>query len=228
MRKTPLKKYFIRGISVVGILAIALLPLSGLPVAGKTDLSDKIAARLVSENPIETLSSTPPAIEKPDWYYDVTVYYTVAQNGATSDLATFATLANETLNDARGWSRLNVRFEKVATGGSLHLVLATASSLPGYSSGCTADWSCTVGNTVIINDDRWTGASPAWNAAGGTLRDYRHMVVNHETGHWLGHGHEFCSGTGKLAPVMQQQSIDLQGCAFNPWPLDSELWTSRF
>lgn len=218
----------LKRISILGLLILALLPLLTLPVLGKSDLSDKIAARLTSANSFESLSATAPTIQKPDWYYDVTIYYTVAQNGSVSDLNTFATLANETLNDARGWSRLGVRFEKVNSGGSLHLILATASSLPGYSSACSADWSCTVGNNVIINDDRWTGASSAWNAAGGALRDYRHMVVNHETGHWLGHGHEFCSANGALAPVMQQQSIDLQGCAFNPWPLKSELWTSRF
>ena len=37
------------------------------------------------------------------------------------------------------------------------------------------------------------------------------MVINHETGHWLGLGHSFCSGPGQLAPVMQQQSIDVTG-----------------
>lgn len=84
-----------------------------------------------------------------------------------------------------------------------------------------------MGDTVIINDDRWAGASDAWNSSGGSLRDYRHMVVNHEVGHWLGHGHSNCSKSGAKAPVMQQQSINLQGCVFNPWPLSEELWTSR-
>ncbi|HVW34925.1 MAG TPA: DUF3152 domain-containing protein, partial [Acidimicrobiia bacterium] len=55
-----------------------------------------------------------------------------------------------------------------------------------------------------------------------TLAEYRAMVVNHETGHWLGFGHAFCSGPGQPAPVMQQQSMSLQGCAFNSWPLPSE------
>jgi hypothetical protein len=50
------------------------------------------------------------------------------------------------------------------------------------------------------------------------------MVVNHETGHWLGHGHLGCGGAGRLAPVMMQQSKGLDGCKHNPWPLASELW----
>jgi hypothetical protein len=222
------KRRILRGASLFGLLVIALVPLFTLPAVGKTDGNNKVEAYLASKNAFESVSSAAPTIEKPDWYFDVTIYYTVTHNGATSDLNTFATQVNETLNDDRGWTRLGAKFERVSTGGSLHIVLANASLLPSYSSGCSADWSCAVGNTVIINDDRWTGASSAWNAAGGSLRDYRHMVINHETGHWLGHGHKSCSASGASAPVMQQQSIDLMGCTFNPWPLDSELWTTRF
>lgn len=202
---------------------------SGVIQAESNSKSTSIRENLMSAVPLEAIEGTAPTVKKPDWYFNTTIYFTVAKNGATvSDVGEFATLATQTLNDARGWSRLGVKFVQVQSGGTLHLVLAQASLLPSYSSGCTADWSCTVGNTVIINDDRWTNASTAWNAQGGSLRDYRHMVINHETGHWLGHGHEYCSGAGKVAPVMQQQSIDLMGCSFNPWPLASELWTSRF
>jgi hypothetical protein len=76
---------------------------------------------------------------------------------------------------------------------------------------------------VIINQTRWNRATPPWNAAGGSLRDYRHMVLNHETGHWLGKGHAGCPGRGKPAPVMMQQSKGLDGCRFNPWPTLREL-----
>ena len=111
--------------------------------------------------------------------------------------------------------------------GTFTLVLSEASQVPSFSSGCDAMYSCNVGRYVIINQDRWLGATPPWNSAGGSLRDYQHMVVNHETGHWLGHGHADCSGVGQPAAVMQQQSINLQGCRFNPWPTASELWSSR-
>ena len=156
-----------------------------------------------------------------------TVTYSVQTLGAiTADVATFKQYANETLNDTRGWAALGLRFTEVASGGDFTLILSEAAHLADYP-GCGTDYSCNYGRYVIINQDRWQGATPSWNNAGGSLRDYRHMVVNHETGHWLGHSHASCGGAGQLAPVMQQQSIDLQGCKFNPWPLNSELSSSR-
>jgi hypothetical protein len=157
----------------------------------------------------------------------VTVTYDVSTKGAvTASFSEFKLLANQTLNDPRGWSRMNVRFVEVVNGGQFSLVLAEASQVGAYP-GCSSDYSCRTGRLVLINQDRWMGATPSWNQAGGSLRDYRHMVVNHETGHWLGHGHTSCGGAGQAAPVMQQQSIDLQGCSFNPWPLAGELRSTQ-
>lgn len=221
------KQRLLGGLGVIVGLVLIFMPFLSAGAQSPNIVSSQIEANLLSYQPLSTLGAEAPTIAKPDWYFKTTVYYTVAKNGSVSDIDEFATLADQTLNDARGWARLGVRFEKVTSGGTLHFVLAQASALPSYSSGCTSDWSCTVGDTVIINDNRWAAASDSWNAAGGSLRDYRNMVINHETGHWLGHAHEFCSAAGALAPVMQQQSIDLMGCKFNPWPLDSELWSSR-
>jgi hypothetical protein len=157
-----------------------------------------------------------------------TVTYDVTTKGFISaNVAEFRAQANATLNDGRGWSRLGVVFKEVQSGGDFTLVLSEASQMTSFSSGCGVDYSCRAGRYVIINQDRWQGATPSWNTAGGSLRDYRHMVVNHETGHWLGHGHANCTGAGQAAQVMQQQSIDLQGCAFNAWPTAGELWSSQ-
>lgn len=161
---------------------------------------------------------------------DGTVTYDVSTDGSiVADLAEFKALANETLNDSRGWSRLGVNFQEVASGGSFTLVLSEASHVPNYSYVCSSDWSCRVGRYVIINQDRWLYASDSWNNSGGSLRDYRNMVINHETGHWLGHSDDnaHCGGSGQSAPVMQQQSISLLGCSFNPWPLNFEMWSSQ-
>jgi hypothetical protein len=217
------------GIAVLIVIAVAV----NVPVLATTPSCDEaslcgIEKTLTLENTLAALAK--PTVATPDWLVPKTlVTYSVETRGIISaNLAEFKQQANSTLNDARGWSRLDAVFTEVATGGSFTLVLSEASSVPLFSpTGCSSTYSCTVGRYVIINQDRWLGATDPWNAGGGSLRDYRHMVVNHETGHWLGHGHEVCGGSGQPAPVMQQQSIGLQGCAFNPWPLQSEIWSSR-
>jgi len=152
-----------------------------------------------------------------------TVRYHVETRGrTTTSLADFRRLAQQTYADPRGWRGAGIRFVPVAAGGSFTLVLSEASRVPDFSSGCSSAWSCRVGRYVIINQERWKHASPAWNIARGSLRDYRHMVVNHETGHWLGLGHAGCPGPGRAAPVMMQQSKGLGGCHFNPWPTRAE------
>jgi Protein of unknown function (DUF3152) len=153
-------------------------------------------------------------------------YHVETRGDVTADLAVFRRQAQETFDDPRGWRSAGVGFRRVAQGGDFTLVMAVASAVPGFSGGCSAMWSCRVGRFVIINQTRWATASPAWNAAGRSRRDYRHLVVNHETGHWLGHGHRGCAGDGP-APVMMQQSKGTRGCTFNPWPLPSERWVRR-
>jgi Protein of unknown function (DUF3152) len=136
----------------------------------------------------------------------------------------FARQAAQTYADPRGWRNAGVAFERVRGPSDFSLVLAEAAWLPRFSPACSVQWSCRAGRYVVINQVRWKYASPSWNGAGKSLRDYRHLVVNHETGHWLGHGHRGCPGAGRLAPVMMQQSKGLFGCRHNPWPLPGELW----
>ncbi|HEX9679175.1 MAG TPA: DUF3152 domain-containing protein [Candidatus Saccharimonadales bacterium] len=144
---------------------------------------------------------------------------------AGTDINEFTQQVAQTLADDRGWLQAGYFFGRVqqASQADFILTLIAAELLDGIP-GCDHNWSCRSGNGVYINEDRWNGATTAWNKAGGNLRDYRHMVVNHEIGHYLGHGHYHCSDSpSNLAPVMQQQSIDLEGCHFNPWPLAFEL-----
>ncbi|SKB09412.1 DUF3152 domain-containing protein [Aeromicrobium choanae] len=159
-----------------------------------------------------------------------TVKYSIATNGSmTTSVKTFKRQVAEILDDPRGWRAAGIKFKRVKSGGSMTIVLAQASRVPTYSSVCSSTWSCRVGRHVIINQERWKHASPAWNAAKGTtLRGYRHMVVNHETGHWLGWHHKSCGGKGQKAPVMMQQSKGRNGCTFNPWPKPSERNVPRY
>ncbi len=153
------------------------------------------------------------------------VTYSVTTRGKIrASLGVFKRQVQQTYDDPRGWRSAGVEFRRVARGGTFTVVLAQASTVPSFSSACSAEWSCRVGRFVIINQTRWLRSSPSWRQQHLARRDYRHMVVNHETGHWLGHPHAYCSGAGRLAPVMQQQSKGLQGCRHNPWPLAKERW----
>ena len=158
-----------------------------------------------------------------------TVTYRVETRGRiVADLGEFKQQAQQTFDDPRGWRGSGVAFRRVASGGDFVLVLSEASQVPTFSSGCSAEWSCRVGDYVVINQMRWLKASPMWHEQDRSVRDYRHMVVNHETGHWLGHGHRSCPSGGALAPVMQQQSKGLEGCRPNPWPTAAERRVPRF
>ena len=158
-----------------------------------------------------------------------TVTYRVETRGKiVANLQEFKREVQQTYDDPRGWRGTGVAFRQVRTGGSFVVVLAEASTLPSFSSGCSAEWSCRVGDYVVINQMRWLHASPMWHQQHQSLRDYRHMVVDHETGHWLGWGHRGCPKPGALAPVMQTQSKGLDGCKPNPWPTRAEWRVPRF
>jgi hypothetical protein len=75
--------------------------------------------------------------------------------------------------------------------------------------------SCRHDDKVVLNVARWVHGVPDYGAG---LDVYRQYMVNHETGHRLGHGHERCPGPGQAAPVMQQQTLGLHGCVANAWP----------
>ena len=177
----------------------------------------------------DKLASIEPTIKQPSWVLSIKkfTYSTETRGNITADLTEFNFQVNETLNDNRSWEGLGIWFEQVKSGGDFVIVLSEASKVTAFSTSCDNFYSCRVGKYVILNQDRWLGATDTWNKTGGNLRDYRNMLVNHEIGHWLGHEHENCSAPGQLAPVMRQQSVDLQGCKFNPWPLPSEMWTNR-
>ena len=147
--------------------------------------------------------------------------YIVRSRGTiVASMSTFAATVAATYADGRGWVRGHHRFTRVSSGGDFTVLLAEARYVPTYSSICSIQYSCRVGRYVIINQDRWRHGSRYFP---GTLTQYRQMVINHETGHWLGNRHAYCGGAGQLAPVMQQQSKGMQGCKPNAWPLAREL-----
>ncbi|WP_165922611.1 DUF3152 domain-containing protein [Pseudonocardia endophytica] len=148
----------------------------------------------------------------------VTAVRVEVEKGLTIDGQAFAAFALATLNDPRSWGRDgNVGFSRTAGDAPIHIKLATPATTDRLcgSLGTEGRLSCRQGPDAILNLARWVTGIPDYR---GDLTGYRHYLVNHEIGHVLGHHHVLCPGQGVPAPVMQQQTLGLDGCRPNPWP----------
>jgi hypothetical protein len=146
------------------------------------------------------------------------------EDGIEVDGEDFATAVETTLGDPRSWGeggRLSfqrVGADEAAAGEyDFRVSLVSPGSMEVYCPGVgTGGYtSCRYGERAVINLARWETAVPDY---AGDIATYRQYVVNHEVGHALGHGHEQCPGAGEVAPVMEQQTLGLQGCTKNAWP----------
>ncbi|MFB6711592.1 MULTISPECIES: DUF3152 domain-containing protein [unclassified Streptomyces] len=125
----------------------------------------------------------------------------------------------------RGWSHRGEHTFRQVADGPAGLVIRIAT--PGTTDAICGrgglnthgEVNCRVGADVMVNLKRWQQGSPEFH---GPLAEYRALVINHEVGHWLGHGHETCPGKGRPAPAMMQQIDGLKGCVSNAWPYDAE------
>ena len=137
----------------------------------------------------------------------------------------FARAVQDVVCDERGWIGSGIRFRYAPADGDFVVSLYSAKNterrclnLIGLSVRHT--WSCAGTHEAVLNADRWFDGSPTLDLS---VRRYRQLLVNHEVGHLLGHGHRGCPGSGMRAPVMMQQSIVLGGCRPNTWPTGAEL-----
>ena len=146
------------------------------------------------------------------------------EDGIEVDGPGFATAVEQTLGDPRSWGNGGkMSFQRVgaaeAAAGSFDFKVTLVSPghmetyCPGVGTGGYT--SCRYGDRAVINLARWATAVPDYQ---GDIATYRLYVINHEVGHVLGYGHEMCPGAGQVAPVMQQQTLGLQGCVKNAWP----------
>jgi hypothetical protein len=159
-------------------------------------------------------------------------YRVVVEKGITGITAgQFASRVVQTLSDKRSWiGTAEVRLQRVPDSAKYDftIYLATPQTrdyLCGDDAAGHTDryTSCRNGNRVVLNVARWVHGVPDY---GASLERYRTYMINHETGHRLGHHHQKCPGKGDPAPVMQQQTLGLHGCTANGWPrIDGKLHT---
>ncbi|MCZ4103332.1 DUF3152 domain-containing protein [Streptomyces sp. H39-C1] len=130
------------------------------------------------------------------------------------------------LADPRSWTRDGKHGFRQVSSGSADLVIriatpdtADALCLAAIHLDTHNELNCEVPGGVVVNLRRWILGSPTFT---GPIADYRALIINHEVGHSLGHGHEGCPGPGKLAPAMMQQIKGLNGCKPNAWPYDRQ------
>jgi hypothetical protein len=156
-----------------------------------------------------------------------TVAYGVdIEDGLPVAAAEFAAVVHTVLVDDRGWqAKDDVRFVPVspaerAAGARVDIRVTLAS--PAFTAKLcaplntsTQQVSCWNGTRAVLNLTRWIRGAETY---GTDLASYRDYLVSHEVGHGLGHGHVHCPGPGQPAPVMVQQTKDLEGCTAWPWP----------
>ncbi|SFF71099.1 Protein of unknown function [Actinacidiphila alni] len=127
------------------------------------------------------------------------------------------------LADPRGWTADgHDGFQLVSSGRADFVVkIATPNTVDAICGAAglltRGEVNCDVGSTVVVNLKRWMLGSPEFT---GPIEGYRALIINHEVGHRIGHGHEACPGPGRFAPVMMQQIKGLNGCKANEWPYD--------
>jgi hypothetical protein len=140
------------------------------------------------------------------------------EGGLDVDPVLFANTVMTTLNDPRSWGHDgSVTFARTAGEADINVVLASPDLVDELCAPLrtVGTFSCGRSGRAVINHTRWVLAQPEF---GGDLTTYRQYVVNHEVGHLLGHPHVRCPGAGRLAPLMQQQSVQVSPCLPNAWP----------
>ncbi|MEH1099942.1 DUF3152 domain-containing protein [Micromonospora sp. CPCC 205561] len=149
-------------------------------------------------------------------------YRVAVEQDAGQDAAAFAAAVDGVLADPRSWIASEwLRVQRVAEAAdadfTVYLATPDTSERMCAEGGLSTDGytSCRLPGRVVVNLARWLEAVPDY---GAPLEVYRAYLVNHEVGHELGEVHQACPGPGEPAPVMQQQTYGLDGCAANAWP----------
>ncbi|OIJ94880.1 hypothetical protein BIV24_10190 [Streptomyces colonosanans] len=152
-------------------------------------------------------------------------YKVEVEDGISASAADVAAQVERILADPRGWTAHGgPAFRRVSSGTvDFAVKLATPGTVDRicgqYGLDTGGEVNCDVGGQVMVNLRRWLLATPVYAS---DVDSYRALIINHEVGHFLGHGHEGCPGVGSPAPVMMQQIKGMHGCTPNVWPFTAE------
>ncbi|MFC9508204.1 DUF3152 domain-containing protein [Streptomyces sp. NPDC057002] len=152
-------------------------------------------------------------------------YRVEVEDGIDLSAPDVAEQVENVLADRRGWTADGrSAFRRVSSGPTDFVVkVATAGTVDKicgqYGLDTGGEVNCNVAKNVMVNLKRWLRATPVYAK---DVKAYRALIINHEVGHFLGHGHVGCPGPGKPAPAMMQQIKGMRGCAPNVWPYDEQ------
>ncbi|WP_406444167.1 DUF3152 domain-containing protein [Streptomyces sp. NBC_00631] len=152
-------------------------------------------------------------------------YRVDVEKGIDLSAADVARQVERILADPRGWTADgHSAFERVSSGPTDFVVRVatpgTVDKICGeYGLDTGGEVNCNVADNVMVNLKRWLLATPVYAQR---VKDYRALIINHEVGHFLHHGHVGCPGAGQPAPVMMQQIKGMHGCLPNVWPYDEK------
>lgn len=152
-------------------------------------------------------------------------YRVEVETGLALSAADVAEQVERVLADPRGWTADGTSAFQRVSGGSTDFVVrvATAGTVDGicgqHGLDTGGEFNCSVAKNVMVNLKRWELATKVY---ADDVPSYRALIINHEVGHFLGHGHVGCPGAGKPAPAMMQQIKGMHGCVPNVWPYDAE------
>lgn len=150
-------------------------------------------------------------------------YRVDVEDGLDLSAADVARQVEQILADRRGWTADgHSAFQRVSGGATDFAVrIATPGTVDKicgqYGLDTEGKVNCNVADNVMVNLRRWLLATPVYAK---DVTAYRALIINHEVGHFLGHGHVGCPGPGRPAPAMMQQIKGMFGCVPNVWPYD--------
>jgi Protein of unknown function (DUF3152) len=152
-------------------------------------------------------------------------YRVDVEDGLDLSAAGVAAQVERILADRRGWTADGrSAFRRVSSGATDFVVRVatpgTVDKICGqYGLETGGEVNCNVDKNVMVNLKRWLLATPVYAK---DVTGYRALIINHEVGHFLRHGHVGCPGPGRPAPAMMQQIKGMHGCEPNVWPYDEE------